>query len=172
MKSLRSRGFTLIELLVVIAIIGLLASIILASLNTAQQKGRDARRIADLKEVQLALELYYDANSTYPVQATGLAATISASSIPTTLAPTYISQTPVDPSQPSSGSSPYYYQYESLQNDGVSACGTTPCGEYVLIAHLEASPNSSSWTGTNPAWLALCPASGGTASPYSYCVHS
>ena len=51
MKSLRSRGFTLIELLVVIAIIGLLASIILASLNTAQQKGRDARRVSDLQEI-------------------------------------------------------------------------------------------------------------------------
>jgi prepilin-type N-terminal cleavage/methylation domain-containing protein len=55
MKSLRSRGFTLIELLVVIAIIGLLASIILASLNTAQQKGRDARRLEDLKEMGNAI---------------------------------------------------------------------------------------------------------------------
>jgi|SRR6185312_14196719 len=55
MKSLRSRGFTLIELLVVIAIIGLLASIILASLNTAQQKGRDARRVSDLHEIGQAI---------------------------------------------------------------------------------------------------------------------
>src|ERR1700722_4325417 len=54
MKSLR-KGFTLIELLVVIAIIGLLASIILASLNTAQQKGRDARRLEDLKEIANAI---------------------------------------------------------------------------------------------------------------------
>ncbi len=55
MKSIRSRGFTLIELLVVIAIIGLLASIILASLNTAQQKGRDARRVSDLQEIGQAI---------------------------------------------------------------------------------------------------------------------
>lgn len=55
MKSIRSRGFTLIELLVVIAIIGLLASIILASLNTAQQKGRDARRVSDLQEIGQAM---------------------------------------------------------------------------------------------------------------------
>lgn len=61
-------GFTLIELLVVIAIIGVLASIVLASLNSARRKSRDARRITDLKQIQLALELYFDAQgSTYPV---------------------------------------------------------------------------------------------------------
>ena len=54
-RTSRSKGFTLIELLVVIAIIGLLASIILASLNTAQQKGRDARRLEDLKEIGNAI---------------------------------------------------------------------------------------------------------------------
>ncbi len=56
-------GFTLIELLVVIAIIGVLASIVLASLNSARRKSRDARRITDLKQIQLALELYFDAQS-------------------------------------------------------------------------------------------------------------
>ena len=61
-------GFTLIELLVVIAIIGVLASIVLASLNTARRKSRDARRISDIKQIQLALELYFDAQNpvTYP----------------------------------------------------------------------------------------------------------
>ena len=46
-----SRGFTLIELLVVIAIIGMLSSVILASLNTARSKSRDARRLEDLKQI-------------------------------------------------------------------------------------------------------------------------
>jgi type II secretion system protein G len=64
------KGFTLIELLVVVAIIGMLASIVLASLNTARQKGRDARRIADIKEIQTALELYYSDHNAYPVQTT------------------------------------------------------------------------------------------------------
>jgi prepilin-type N-terminal cleavage/methylation domain-containing protein len=61
-----NRGFTLIELLVVIAIIGILSSVVLASLNSARTKSRDARRISDIKQLQLALELYFDASSTYP----------------------------------------------------------------------------------------------------------
>ena len=61
-----NQGFTLIELLVVIAIIGVLASTVLASLNTARQKARNARRIADLRQISLALELYYDTNNRYP----------------------------------------------------------------------------------------------------------
>lgn len=59
------RGFTLIELLVVISIIGLLSSVVLASLNSARKKARDARRIADVKQIQLALELFYDKNGRY-----------------------------------------------------------------------------------------------------------
>lgn len=72
MKSIRgaalgeSKGFTLIELLVVIAIIGLLSSVVLASLTSARKKGRDARRVNDLRQIQLALEFYYDKYNKYP----------------------------------------------------------------------------------------------------------
>ena len=62
----KSKGFTLIELLVVIAIIGILATIVLVSLNTARQKARDTKRLGDLRQVALALEMYYDDNTKYP----------------------------------------------------------------------------------------------------------
>ncbi len=61
-----NKAFTLIELLVVISIIGLLSTVVLASLNTARGKARDARRLSDMKQVQLALELYRDKNGAYP----------------------------------------------------------------------------------------------------------
>lgn len=67
MRTLKkNKGFTLIELLVVIAIIGLLSSIVLASLNNARRKSRDARRIADIKQIQVGLELYFDDHGEYP----------------------------------------------------------------------------------------------------------
>jgi len=60
------KGFTLIELLVVISIIGLLSSIVLASLNTAKIKSENARRLKNLSVLQDAVELYYADYGEYP----------------------------------------------------------------------------------------------------------
>jgi prepilin-type N-terminal cleavage/methylation domain-containing protein len=60
-------GFTLIELLVVVAIISLLSSIVFASLNTARAKARDARRLSDARQIQLAIQLYYDKTGGMPI---------------------------------------------------------------------------------------------------------
>lgn len=70
---IKQKGFTLIELLVVIAIIGLLSTLAVVSLNSARQKSRDAKRVADVKQVQTALELYFQDVNLYPVAATAVA---------------------------------------------------------------------------------------------------
>ncbi len=60
------RGFTLIEILIVVAIIGILASVVLVGLGPVQRRGRDARRLSDLREAQNALELYFNKCGYYP----------------------------------------------------------------------------------------------------------
>jgi prepilin-type N-terminal cleavage/methylation domain-containing protein len=128
MQSLprRLRGFTLIELLVVIAIIGLLSSIVITSLNAARMKGRDAKRLSDVKQIQLALSLYADANDgSYPLSLS-------------TLAPTYISVLPTDPNGSSYANGGQYFY-------AVTYTGASPaaCSSYHLGALLEDSTNSA-----------------------------
>lgn len=115
----KARGFTLIELLVVIAIIGILSSVVLASLNDARQKSRDAKRVADIKQLQLAMELFFDSNSSYP--------TTSLSQ----LAPSYIAVIPTDPL----GNTAYYWDRAGTTGNSAT--------DYNLGANLEASSHSA-----------------------------
>ena len=110
------KGFTLIELLVVIGIIGILSSVVLASLSNARKKARDGRRITDIKQLQLALEFYYDANQTYPTALSALTA------------PGYIPTIPKDPGTNNN------YAYVGLQ--GAATVNAT-CASYHLGAKLE-----------------------------------
>ena len=125
---MNKKGFTLIELLVVIGIIGLLASIVLSSLDGARKKGRDARRISDVKQIQLALELYYDANSAFPTSISSADTCGAASCAVTNLVtPGYISVVPRDPSND------HNYAYTPL----AAASNGTPCISYHLGTSLE-----------------------------------
>ena len=63
---LHCAGFTLIELLVVIAIIGILASVVLASLQSTRERSRDALRKTQLSEIAKAIEMYHSDNGHYP----------------------------------------------------------------------------------------------------------
>ena len=70
-KSKTQKGFTLIELLVVISIIGVLASVVMTSLNSAKIKARDAVRRSDMRQILIAMETYYDSSGTYIIPGTG-----------------------------------------------------------------------------------------------------
>ncbi len=120
------RGFTLIELMVVIAIIGLLASIITVSLVSSRAKGRDAKRISDIKTIQLALETYYNDNGYYPTSIYGGALT------------PYIATLPVDPTD---NSTPYKYVTWNSSNTQICTGTNLPIG-YHLGTGLEDSTNT------------------------------
>ena len=61
------KGFTVIELVVTIAIVGILSSVIIASLNSSHKKSRDARRRIELNQLSASLELYYSKYGIYPI---------------------------------------------------------------------------------------------------------
>ena len=108
-------GFTLIELLVVIAIIGILGTIATISLQTARSKARDARRVADIKQTQTALEIFYNDKNRYPTReeiAGGVLFSTSSvnGQVVTT---TYMAKMPLSPGTPDGSCRPedngYYY---------------------------------------------------------------
>lgn len=134
MSKKNSKAFSLIELLVTITIIGVIMAIGVAAYTRAQKRGRDARRTADIKAVQAALELYYSENSKYP------SASSYITSAPSGLVTGFMKEYPVDPS-----SFPYYYQ----STDGSCYCvaarveATTPKESTPGCTDPEASPNNN-----------------------------
>lgn len=122
----KQKGFTLIELLVVIAIIGILSSVVLASMNSARKKSRDARRLQDLKSMQTALELIYDANKSYTVTTSGAEVVVSPSQITSFMS--YIPKDPSAPASPAATDRQYWY------------AGTA--NAYCLGAVMEGTPGS------------------------------
>ena len=126
-----SSGFTLIELLVVIAIIGILSSVVLASLNSARGKARDARRMSDIGQLQLALEFYYDTNGTYPNVPQSADASSCENRWPTL--DTFLSQYITVPHDPLGPSGRYCYFY-NIKNGGQG---------YVIMAYQVESPTTA-----------------------------
>jgi prepilin-type N-terminal cleavage/methylation domain-containing protein len=152
-----SRGFTLIELLVVIAIIGILSAVVLASLNTARAKGRDASRLRQVSELNTAFQLYLnDHSGTFPTVSVGgtysnttclktsgtcwggLAATDA--NIANPLKP-YISTLPTDP-QPTRGVGDSYIYLAGTTPHGCTAEPTAMVtGHFIIWYPDKSSPN-------------------------------
>lgn len=127
-----SQGFSLIELLVVIAIIGILVTIVTVSLSSSRAKSRDAKRVADIKNIELALRLYYTDNGYYPLNIYTVSGLFAA------LSPNYLPRVPTDPS---SGAN---YSFTAYRYGASGACTTTGAGRpvtYHLGADLEDTAN-------------------------------
>ncbi len=77
----KDSGFTLIEILVVVAIIAFLASVLLVGLNQARIRARDAKRLADMSQLQKAMELYYSNKRGYPTITTAGVPSLTSSEI-------------------------------------------------------------------------------------------
>ncbi len=110
-RKYNQKGFTLIELLVVVAIIGLLASVVVASLSSARAKARDARRMSDMKSFQVAFAQAKTDGKVLPVQYnhTGNPSFVAF------LSPIYLSSVPkeVYPKDANSGSLYFYCNVNS-----------------------------------------------------------
>lgn len=125
MKNVHSRiGFTLIEIMVVIAIISILASVLYVNFNNAREASRDQVRKTDLKQLQLAIELYKAQNGRYPAAGCSAAAWAGSGPVNTAgytscdewivgLVPEFIAELPADPTDESENNQGFFYRTDS-----------------------------------------------------------
>ena len=134
-------AFTLIELLVVIAIIAILSTLSVITLSSARAKARDAKRLADIRNTQTALDLYYNEYGVYPVASTDTSTTnfcLSSIGISTTCGTiVYLAEMPTDPV---SGFNYSYTPTSSLLSYVVAFTLTSGAGGYAA-GNYTATPN-------------------------------
>lgn len=134
-----SRGFTLIELLTVIGIIAVLTGLFTVSYLAVRQRGRDAQRKSNIKQMQSALELYRADNDSYPPSATFQALVCGQTFTSPSGTVTYMNALPCDPT---TGGTYYYFR-------------TSPT-TYVIASCLENTSDkdavNASAVGTQPLW--------------------
>lgn len=142
------RGFTLIELLVVIAIIGILSSVVLASLGTARVRANDAKKKAELYQIATALNMYYLATGNSPANSPSPGNwNVADTALSSALEPTYMASIPnfFNSSYPY-----YYYDYGTF---------------FVLASYISDSygPGSQGWHCSDAA--------GGTSGSRYWCIN-
>jgi prepilin-type N-terminal cleavage/methylation domain-containing protein len=144
------KGFTLIELLVVIAIIGLLSTMSVLALNQARARARDAKRISDVKQIQTALELYYNEEGQYPV------ATLvdPGDAITSTAGNVYLASVPTPPSPVDGGSCPSVQPKYTYTKQTTSGTGGSYTINYCLGATINTVPGNALQT-ASPAGIKL-----------------
>lgn len=115
-KTMRTSGagFTIIELLVVVAVIGILSAIIITSFTEVRQKSRDTERLSDVREIEKALNLYYNSHGQFPISVSELVITSNDALSLALENDGVISNAPIDPLH-----STYTYRYQT------NALGTT-----------------------------------------------
>ncbi len=154
------RGFTLIELLVVITIIGILSSIVITSLNEAREGARDARRISDMKNIQVALALYYQDNGDFPCSLYNGSLSGEACT-PAFFQSSYMASTPTDPN-----GNQYVYSVHNAVAAGSTNCNSTSARsvKYHLGAVMEQTKNWADDDWVQTAEYQLCSTCDGTSS--------
>ncbi len=135
------KGLTLIELLVAIIILGVLSSLIAGNVVNSLKKSRDARRKADLEQVQRALELYYQDNKQYPASLTWGGSLTH----PSNTNIIYMTKLPQDPV---SGNN-YLYQTDSQKNYRLYSCIENPQDQGPGV-------NQSGYSGKNCGRCGIC----------------
>ena len=149
----RKKGFTLIELMITVSLIAILSAILLQVINPTalRSKTRDQQRIADLKRIQSALELYFADNRVYPV---GGWLVITSSDVLSNKLTLYMDTVPLDP-----------LYAGSTANAGPCGSGTTnrrynywsDGADYVLTAQMEISTSITSSPCTSiPKVISTC----------------
>jgi len=144
-RNYNPRAFTLIELLLVVVIIAIMSGIVLSAVNVRglKQKARDAQRIADLKRVQTALELYFADNRVYPTSGGENFVDGTCDSVCTALEGGYISRLPSDPLETNPP-----YRYISL--DGNSYELITKMEIYTTAEDSPCTGSYSGYSGNTP----------------------
>jgi prepilin-type N-terminal cleavage/methylation domain-containing protein len=175
------RGFTLIELLVVIAIIGVLSSVVLASLNSARGKAQDARRMSDVHQIALALIQAADDNGgTFPssggkgvcLGTTGSCwgSVFTGSASVNTAIQKYMPAIPADPSR-SSGKGDRYIYMDSVGGTSYHCDGSTyPRGPFIAWVP-DSTDTPTSDTQCKNATYFGCAMSGTGGADGRYCVY-